>query len=71
MFKKYLCHLYFRFDWSGNTPLQYNDRVCLDVLPIDNGTAHAIFLWWDLNMDTEEKVIIIIICIIENNMDTC
>ncbi|XP_047371347.1 protein arginine N-methyltransferase 7 isoform X2 [Vespa velutina] len=48
----------FRFDWSGNTPLKYNDRMCLDVSPIDSGTAHAIFLWWDLNMDTEKKVLL-------------
>lgn len=48
----------FRFDWSGHTPLQYNEKVCLNVSPTENGTAHAIFMWWDLNMDTEGKVLL-------------
>ncbi|XP_014600290.1 PREDICTED: protein arginine N-methyltransferase 7 [Polistes canadensis] len=48
----------FRFNWSGTTPLQFNEKVCLNVLPIDSGIAHAIFLWWDLDMDTEGKVLL-------------
>lgn len=46
----------FRFDWSGKTPLLYDEKVCLHVTPTSNGTAHAIFMWWDLNMDTDNEV---------------
>ncbi|XP_076386191.1 arginine methyltransferase 7 isoform X2 [Megachile rotundata] len=48
----------FRFNFSGKTPLLYDDKVCLHVKPIANGTAHAIFMWWDLNMDIDNKVLL-------------
>ncbi|XP_053994662.1 protein arginine N-methyltransferase 7 isoform X1 [Hylaeus volcanicus] len=48
----------FRFDFSGKTPLLYNEKVCLHAKPTSNGTAHAIFMWWDLNMDIDNQVLL-------------
>lgn len=47
----------YRFDWSNEESLKYKDQVVLQVQSIACGTAHAIFMWWDLNMDTENRVI--------------
>jgi len=47
----------FRFDWSGKKPLLNKEKVSLPTQPITSGTAHAIFMWWDLNMDTDNQVI--------------
>lgn len=46
----------FRFNWSDKERLLYNEKVSLRVQPITSGTAHAIFMWWDLNMDTDNQV---------------
>lgn len=48
--------MYFRFDWSGKEPLLYNEKVSIRTKSIASGTAHAIFMWWDLNMDTDNQV---------------
>ncbi|XP_024868793.1 protein arginine N-methyltransferase 7-like [Temnothorax curvispinosus] len=48
----------FRFDWSGKKPLLNNEKVSLLTQPIASGTAHAIFMWWDLNMDTDNQVLL-------------
>ncbi|XP_076657785.1 arginine methyltransferase 7 isoform X2 [Halictus rubicundus] len=48
----------FRFDFSGKTPLLYDEKVCLRVKPTATGTVHAIFMWWDLNMDVDNKVLL-------------
>lgn len=47
-----------RFDWSGKTPLNFTESLNRRVTPIATGTAHAVFMWWDLNMDTEGKVLL-------------
>lgn len=47
----------FRFDWSGKESLLYNEKVSLSAQPITSGIAHAIFMWWDLNMDMDNQVI--------------
>ncbi|KZC12131.1 Protein arginine N-methyltransferase 7 [Dufourea novaeangliae] len=48
----------FRFDLSGKTPLLYDEKVCLHVQPTSSGTAHAIFMWWDLIMDIDNQVLL-------------
>lgn len=48
----------FRFDWSGKKPLLYNEKVSLRAQPIATGVAHAIFMWWDLNMNIDKQVIV-------------
>ncbi|EGI67279.1 Protein arginine N-methyltransferase 7 [Acromyrmex echinatior] len=47
----------FKFDWSGKKPLLNNEKVSLLTQPIKSGTAHAIFMWWDLNMDTDNQIL--------------
>nr|XP_033328864.1 protein arginine N-methyltransferase 7-like isoform X1 [Megalopta genalis]XP_033328865.1 protein arginine N-methyltransferase 7-like isoform X2 [Megalopta genalis] len=46
----------FRFDFTGKTPLSYVETVNLRVKPTLTGTAHAVFMWWDLNMDIDNQV---------------
>ncbi|XP_017887941.1 protein arginine N-methyltransferase 7 isoform X1 [Ceratina calcarata] len=48
----------FRFDLTGKSPLLYDEKKCLHVRPIANGTAHAIFMWWDLIMDIDNQVLL-------------
>ncbi|KAL0118065.1 hypothetical protein PUN28_009028 [Cardiocondyla obscurior] len=48
----------FRFDWSGKTPLLNNEKVSLLTQPLTSGIAHAIFMWWDLNMDTDNQILL-------------
>ncbi|XP_072746127.1 protein arginine N-methyltransferase 7 isoform X1 [Anoplolepis gracilipes] len=48
----------FRFDWSGKEPLLYNEKILLRAKSIASGTAHAIFMWWDLNMDMDNQVLL-------------
>ncbi|XP_068970829.1 protein arginine N-methyltransferase 7 isoform X2 [Bombus flavifrons] len=48
----------FRFDLSGKSTLLYNEKKCLHVKPTTSGTAHAIFMWWDLVMDVNNEVLL-------------
>ncbi|XP_076749942.1 arginine methyltransferase 7 isoform X1 [Xylocopa sonorina] len=48
----------FRFDLSGKSPLLYDEKRCLHVKPIASGIAHAIFMWWDLVMDVDNKILL-------------
>lgn len=48
--------MYFRFNWSGKEPLLYNEKISIHTKSIASGTAHAIFMWWNLNMDTDSQV---------------
>ncbi|XP_048514187.1 protein arginine N-methyltransferase 7 isoform X2 [Athalia rosae] len=47
-----------RFDWSGKSPLKLTETFSHQIRPIATGTAHAIFMWWDLNMDTDGQVVL-------------
>ncbi|KAK9309305.1 hypothetical protein QLX08_001042 [Tetragonisca angustula] len=48
----------FRFDLSGKSTLLYDEKRCLHVKPTASGTAHAIFMWWDLTMDVNNEVLL-------------
>ena len=48
----------FRFDFSGKVPLLYDKKTCLHVKASSTGTAQAIFMWWDLNMDVDNQVLL-------------
>ncbi|XP_033179203.1 protein arginine N-methyltransferase 7 isoform X1 [Bombus impatiens] len=48
----------FRFDLSGKSTLLYNEKKCLHIKPTTSGTAHAIFMWWDLVMDVNNEVLL-------------
>ncbi|KAF7995961.1 hypothetical protein HCN44_007928 [Aphidius gifuensis] len=46
----------FNFDWSGKEPLIFNENVTKSTKAIASGTAQAIFMWWSLIMDPDNKV---------------
>ncbi|XP_074093827.1 arginine methyltransferase 7 [Cotesia typhae] len=48
----------FRFDWSGKVPLVFNEINTLQCNAIASGTAHAVFMWWDLNMDEDKEILL-------------
>lgn len=48
----------FRFDYSGRSPI-VKERSTVQVLKaVNNGFAQAVFMWWDLVMDTKGEVIL-------------
>ncbi|XP_008551526.1 protein arginine N-methyltransferase 7 isoform X1 [Microplitis demolitor] len=48
----------FKFDWSGKIPLIFNEINTLQCNAIASGTAHAVFMWWDLNMDEDKEILL-------------
>lgn len=46
----------FNFDWSGKEPLTFNENVAKSTKAIASGTAHAVFMWWSLIMDPDNKI---------------
>ncbi|XP_012284304.1 protein arginine N-methyltransferase 7 [Orussus abietinus] len=48
----------FKFDWSSKTSLELKEMIALHVKPIATGMAHAILVWWDLEMDTEGQILL-------------
>ncbi|XP_047993229.1 protein arginine N-methyltransferase 7 isoform X2 [Leguminivora glycinivorella] len=46
----------FYYDWSGRTPIDMKRTVKQDLSVLDTGEAQMVFMWWDLNMDTEGKI---------------
>lgn len=48
----------FRFDYSGRSPV-VKERSTVQVLKAaSDGVAQAVFMWWDLTMDTKGEVIL-------------
>jgi type III protein arginine methyltransferase len=48
----------FDFDWSGRTKLKF-DRSSVTPFPsLAHGQPHAVFMWWDLNMDEKGEVLL-------------
>ncbi|KOB67070.1 Uncharacterized protein OBRU01_20363, partial [Operophtera brumata] len=45
----------FYYDWSGKLPLDFNKTVKQAFTASANGKAQMVFMWWELNMDTEER----------------
>jgi predicted RNA methylase len=43
----------FRFDWSGRTPFIFERSTIHSIKVSQPGIAQAVFMWWDLQMDTE------------------
>lgn len=48
----------FNFDWSGKTKIPKERTELLTLKSEQTGNAQVIFVWWDLKMDTEGKVIL-------------
>ncbi|KAJ8922336.1 hypothetical protein NQ315_004279 [Exocentrus adspersus] len=47
-----------RFDWSGTTPFIFERSTINSIKAERDGVAQAVFMWWDLQMDTEGKIIL-------------
>ncbi|KAI5637866.1 protein arginine N-methyltransferase 7 [Phthorimaea operculella] len=48
----------FYYDWSGKTPLDKKRMVKQNFTAIASGKAQMVFMWWDLNMDQEGKIVL-------------
>nr|XP_021192702.2 protein arginine N-methyltransferase 7 isoform X2 [Helicoverpa armigera] len=46
----------FVYDWSGETPIVMKQTVKQDFTVSDTGRAQVVFMWWELNMDTEGRI---------------
>nr|XP_022901940.1 protein arginine N-methyltransferase 7-like [Onthophagus taurus] len=46
----------FKFDWSGKSPFIF-DRSNVQTFQAErDGIAHAVFMWWELDMDIDDKI---------------
>ncbi|XP_060073824.1 protein arginine N-methyltransferase 7-like [Ylistrum balloti] len=48
----------FRFDFSGKTPLPFHNQSQNVVKSLTSGQVDGVFMWWDLEMDTKEEIIL-------------
>ncbi|KAF9419379.1 hypothetical protein HW555_004027 [Spodoptera exigua] len=46
----------FYYDWSGRTPIIMKRTVKQDFTVSSTGKAQVVFMWWELNMDTEGRI---------------
>jgi hypothetical protein len=46
----------FFYDWSGKTKIEFKKTVKQMFLVSNTGKAQMVFMWWELNMDTEGKI---------------
>lgn len=51
-------HVVFSFDLSGKTELENNRRRAVETKSKETGTAQAVFMWWDLQMDVEGVILL-------------
>ncbi|CAB3220456.1 unnamed protein product [Arctia plantaginis] len=48
----------FFYDWSGRTPTIFKRTVTHNFNANRTGKAQVVFMWWDLNMDPEGKILL-------------
>ncbi|CAG4946707.1 unnamed protein product [Parnassius apollo] len=48
----------FYYDWSGKIPIDFKRTVKQEFKVIGTGKAQMVFMWWELNMDTEGKIVL-------------
>ncbi|CAG9089107.1 unnamed protein product [Plutella xylostella] len=48
----------FYYDWSGKSPVDFNRTVRQSFVAKQTGAGQMVFMWWDLNMDTEGKIVL-------------
>ncbi|RVE53723.1 hypothetical protein evm_001615 [Chilo suppressalis] len=48
----------FYYDWSGRTTIDMKRTVKQEFLVTNTGRAQQVFMWWELNMDTEGKIVL-------------
>ena len=47
-----------RFDYTGKSPIEFKGRSVNKVPVVGAGKCDAVFMWWDLEMDTENKILL-------------
>ena len=52
------CLVCFSFDFSGVTSLAVKRQKEVKVTAEHSGRPQAVFMWWELEMDTEEQIIL-------------
>lgn len=50
--------MYFRFDFTGKTPLPVKDTAIINVTSEAAGDVDAVFMWWDLEMDPGGDIVL-------------
>lgn len=48
----------FSFDWTGKNPIIEKETKLNQIKAISSGTAHGVFMWWDLIMDCDGEIIL-------------
>ncbi|KAJ8715935.1 hypothetical protein PYW08_013220 [Mythimna loreyi] len=48
----------FYYDWSGRSPIIMKRTVKQDFTVSGTGSAQVVFMWWELNMDTEGRIVL-------------
>ncbi|CAH2039388.1 unnamed protein product, partial [Iphiclides podalirius] len=48
----------FYYDWSGKTPVDFKRTVRQQFKATNTGKAQMVFMWWELNMDPEGKIVL-------------
>ncbi|XP_013146881.1 PREDICTED: protein arginine N-methyltransferase 7 isoform X2 [Papilio polytes] len=48
----------FYYDWSGKSPIDLKKTVKQEFTVTNTGKAQMVFMWWELNMDTEGKIVL-------------
>ena len=51
-------YLNFRFDWNAKNPIPQDENQSVKFSAIASGTAHAVFFWWDLDMDVDGDIVL-------------
>ncbi|XP_053606686.1 protein arginine N-methyltransferase 7 isoform X2 [Plodia interpunctella] len=46
----------FYYDWSGRSPIDFKRTVKQTFTATGTGRAQMVFMWWELNMDTEGRI---------------
>ena len=50
--------LFCRFDYSGKSKIEYSGHSKVVEEAQASGTCDAVFMWWDLEMDTKGKILL-------------
>ena len=47
-----------RFSFSGQEPLEFSNETIVKLTAKNDGSTHAVFMWWILYMDREQEIIL-------------
>lgn len=46
------------FDWTSKSKVPTDATISLKVEAENSGTAHAVFMWWDIKMDEDHRIVL-------------